>query len=58
MVIYMPKVKPIDGWTLKELYASFGIKPIPKSARKNPNEDAVQLIRRLRTKVESGKFVW
>lgn len=48
----------VDKMSLEELYASFGIKPIPRSARKHPEEDAVQLLRRLRNKADKGAFVF
>ncbi|MBU4299657.1 hypothetical protein L6303_05890 [archaeon] len=48
----------VDSMSLEELYASLGIKPIPRSARKHPDESAVQLLRRLRAKAEKGAFVF
>lgn len=40
-----------------KLYGSLGLKPIPNSARKNPKLSAVQVVRRLRTKIEKGTFI-
>lgn len=53
-----PEKVDFDKMSLEELYASLGLKPIPSSARKHPNESAVQLLRRLRTKAEKGNFVF
>lgn len=53
-----PDKVDFDKMSLEELYASLGLKPIPRSARKHPNEDSVQLLRRLRAKAERGAFVF
>ncbi len=50
--------KIIDKMTIEELYELLGIKPLPKSVWKHPNETAAQAVRRLRTRLDKGTFVW
>ncbi len=54
----MKVTKKRNDETIEELYASLGLKIIPQSARKHPNEDSVQIIRRLRSKIDSGNFTF